>query len=356
MALIDLAARLARLLPPETAHEATIAALAAAPPALLPKPAPDAAILRTELAGLALSNPVGLAAGFDKGARAPDAALRLGFGFVECGTVTPQPQPGNPRPRLFRLVPDRAVINRMGFNSEGLTPALARLAARKGRGGVVGLNLGANKDAPDRIADYVEGLARLAGRADYLTINISSPNTPGLRALQTKASLEELLGRLGEADAALAPGRRRPLFLKLAPDLEPGEIETIAQTCAASGLIAALIVSNTTLARPPSLKSRHARETGGLSGRPLFAPSTRALAQFRAVLGGRLALIGAGGVEDGATAYAKIRAGASAVQLYTALVYEGPGLVARIKADLAARLAADGFASVAEAVGVDGPA
>jgi dihydroorotate dehydrogenase len=266
---------------------------------------------------------------------------------VECGTVTPRPQAGNPRPRLFRLSEDRAVINRMGFNNQGLEAFAGRLA-RRGPG-IVGANIGANKDAADRIGDYVTGLQRLWGLASYLTINISSPNTPGLRALQTKTALEELLGRLGEAADALPQAARVPMFLKVAPDLEDGEVEAITETVAAHGL-AGIMVSNTTLSRP-DLVSRHANEAGGLSGAPLAGLSTRVLSAFAAAADGRLALVGVGGIGSGADAYAKIRAGASAVQLYSALVFEGPGLVTRIKRDLAARLRADGFASVAHAVG-----
>lgn len=294
-----------------------------------------------------LPNPIGLAPGFDKNAEVFGPMLRAGFGFVECGTVTPLPQAGNPRPRLFRLWQDRAVINRMGFNNEGLEPFAARLAHR-GRG-VVGANLGANKDSEDRLADYTTGLRRLWGMASYFTINISSPNTPGLRALQTKASLDELLGRIMDTADSLPQGVAVPMFLKVAPDLEDAEIEAIADTVADHGL-AGVIVSNTTISRPP-LKSRHRDEAGGLSGAPLTALSTRVLAQFHAAGAGRFLLIGAGGIASGADAYAKLRAGAAAVQLYSALAYEGPGLVVRIKRDLAARLRADGFGSVAEAVG-----
>jgi dihydroorotate dehydrogenase len=278
---------------------------------------------------------------------------RAGFGFVECGTVTPLAQAGNPRPRLFRLTQDQAVINRMGFNNEGLEPFAARLGRHRARRerGVVGANIGANKDATDRIADYVTGLTRLWGLSDYFTVNISSPNTPGLRALQTKAALEELLGRLAEARAALRiGGTDYPIFLKVAPDLEDGEIEAIVGAVKAAGLNG-IIVSNTTIARPADLVSPQAGESGGLSGKPLLGPSTAVLARFHAADDGGLALIGAGGVASGADALAKIRAGACAVQLYSALVYGGPNLVGRIKRDLAARLRAEGFASVTDAIG-----
>ncbi|MDH4385422.1 MAG: quinone-dependent dihydroorotate dehydrogenase [Caulobacter sp.] len=345
MSLHDIAARGLHLLDPEDAHGLTIAGLEAGlGPRVRSQPDP---ILATSLAGLALPGPIGLAAGFDKNAQAPDAMLAAGFGFVECGTVTPLPQAGNPRPRLFRLTPDRAVINRMGFNNQGLEAFAGRLA-RRPRTGVVGANIGANKDSADRIGDYVIGLTRLWGLADYFTVNISSPNTPGLRALQTRDALEELLGRLAEARRPLAGPA--PVFLKVAPDLEDGEVETILSVSAAHGL-SGIIVSNTTIARPASLSSPQASETGGLSGAPLMTPSTQVLARFHAANSLGLVLIGAGGIASGADAYAKIRAGAAAVQLYSALVYEGPGLATRIARDLAARLRADGFASISAAVG-----
>jgi dihydroorotate dehydrogenase len=345
MSLHDIAARGLHLLDPEDAHGLTIAGLEAGlGPRVRSRPDP---ILATSLAGLALPGPIGLAAGFDKNAQAPDAMLAAGFGFVECGTVTPLPQAGNPRPRLFRLTPDRAVINRMGFNNQGLEAFAGRLA-RRPRTGVVGANIGANKDSADRIGDYVIGLTRLWGLADYFTVNISSPNTPGLRALQTRDALEELLGRLAEARRHLAG--TAPIFLKVAPDLEDGEVETILSVSAAHGL-SGIIVSNTTIARPTSLSSPQASETGGLSGAPLMTPSTQVLARFHAANSLGLVLIGAGGIASGADAYAKIRAGAAAVQLYSALVYEGPGLATRIARDLAARLRADGFASISAAVG-----
>jgi dihydroorotate dehydrogenase len=292
---------------------------------------------------------LGLAAGFDKNAEVPDVMLRLGFGFAECGTVTPRPQSGNPRPRLFRLPEDRAVINRLGFNNRGMDAAAVRLAARK-RQGIVGINIGANKDSPDRIADYREGFARLSPLADYVTVNISSPNTPGLRGLQNREELEKLLALLREERARA--GCTVPLLLKIAPDLDQHALDDIAATVLASG-IEGMIVSNTTLARPASLKSANAKESGGLSGAPLFAPSTAILKAVRQRVGGRIALIGVGGVASGADAYAKIRAGASLVQLYTAMAYEGPALIARIKRELSALLARDGFARVADAVGAD---
>jgi dihydroorotate dehydrogenase len=289
---------------------------------------------------------VGLAAGFDKNAQAPDAMARFGFGFVECGTVTPRPQAGNPRPRLFRLQEDRAVINRMGFNNDGMAAAARNLARRKGNG-IVGINIGANRDSGDRIADYVACFAALAPQADYVAVNVSSPNTPGLRGLQNRDELARLLDRL----LAARGGGKIPLLLKIAPDLDDQALDDIAAVVLASG-IEGLIVSNTTVARP-ALNSIHARETGGLSGQPLFAPSTEILKKMYARLGARIVLVGVGGIASGADAYAKIRAGASLVQLYTALVYGGPGLAARVNHDLAALLAEDGFASVADAVGIE---
>ena len=350
MSLHDVAARALHAFDPEDAHGWAIRGLKWG---LGPRDdQPDDPILAVKIAGMELSNCVGLAAGFDKNAEVPDAMLAAGFGFVEAGTVTPLAQAGNPRPRLFRLSEDQAVINRMGFNNGGLEAFAQRLSARRTRGGVVGANIGANKDASDRIQDYVTGLTRLWGLSDYFTANISSPNTPGLRALQTKAALEELLGRLAETRAALkiASGADYPIFLKVAPDLEDGEVEAIVETVVGAGLDA-IIVSNTTIARPDTLTSRFAAESGGLSGAPLLAPSTAILARFHAAAAGRVDLIGAGGVADGAGAYAKIRAGARAVQLYSALVYGGPGLVARIKRDLATRLRADGFTAVEDAIG-----
>ena len=346
--LHDLAAGALRKLDPEDAHGWAIRGLKAG---LGPRDAaPDDPILAVRLAGLDLPNCVGLAAGFDKNAEVPDAMRRAGFGFVECGTVTPLPQAGNPRPRLFRLSAERGVINRLGFNNAGLETFAARLAGRA-RAGVVGANLGANKDSADRIGDYVAGLKRLWGLADYFTVNISSPNTPGLRTLQTGEALDDLLGRLAETRAALRGAADPPLFLKVAPDLAEAEIGDLADSVGRHGFDA-VIVSNTTLSRPESLTSPDRGEGGGLSGAPLFELSTRVLRSFRQAAPD-LPLIGVGGIGSGADAYAKIRAGASAVQLYSVMVYEGPGLVPRIKRDLAARLRADGFANVAEAVGRD---
>lgn len=323
----------------ETAHGLTIAALRGG---LGSRGAADDPILRTRVGGLDLPNPIGLAAGFDKNAEVPDAMLRLGFGFVEVGTVTPVAQAGNPRPRIFRLPEVEGVINRLGFNNEGLEAAMVRLRTRAARPGVVGVNLGANKDSVDRAADYVTGVRAAAALARYLTINISSPNTPGLRALQDAAALNDLIARVVEARGRIDV----PLFVKVAPDLLPADIDDVARACIDGG-IDGLIVSNTTLARD----GVESAEAGGLSGQPLFDRSTEVLRAFRAATGGALPLIGVGGVGTGAQAYAKLRAGASAVQLYTALVFQGPGLVARIKKDLAALLRRDGFASVAAAVG-----
>jgi dihydroorotate dehydrogenase len=352
MSLHDIASRALHVLDPEDAHGWAIKGLKMG---LGPRQSDvDDPILSLTVAGLPLSNCVGLAAGFDKNAEVPAAMSKAGFGFVECGTVTPLAQAGNPRPRLFRLTRDQAVINRMGFNNEGLEPFAARLSALKTKRGraIVGANIGANKDADDRIADYVTGLTRLWGLSDYFTVNISSPNTPGLRALQTKAALEELLGRIAEARGLLKAAGTvdYPIFLKVAPDLEDGEVEAIVEAVKAAGLNG-IIISNTTIARPADLASPHKGEGGGLSGKPLRSASTVMLARFHAANNGHLALIGAGGIASGADALAKIKAGACAVQLYSALVYGGPGLVQRIKKDLAARLRAEGFASVTDAIG-----
>ncbi len=337
-----LAATALRNLDPERGHELAMLSLRSG---LGPvQRAPDPAALATHLCGLDLSNPIGLAAGFDKGAVAAMPLLRAGFGFVECGTVTPLPQPGNPKPRLFRLSEDRAAINRFGFNSEGLDVFAARLGALPdARPGPVFANLGANKESTDRIGDYVTGLNRLFGLADGFTVNVSSPNTPGLRSLQTRAALDELGGRLAEARSTLRrPGALRrdpPIFLKVAPDLNDAEVEGIVESACAHGFDG-LVVSNTTVDRPATLRSAHAAETGGLSGRPLFERSTRLLGLFSQAAQGRsLSLIGVGGVATGADSLAKLRAGATAVQLYTSMVYDGPMLVQRIKRELASLLA-----------------
>lgn len=341
-----------RLLPAETAHRLTIRALAGG---WYPRStAADDPILATRLWDLEFPNPVGLAAGFDKNAEAADAMLHWGFGFVECGTVTPRPQVGNPLPRLFRLLEDRAVINRMGFNNAGLAPFAAKLTKRRGRPGIVGANLGKNRDTADATADYCTGVRSLGALSDYIVINVSSPNTPGLRDLQRRSALRHIIDEVTAARDGLPEERRPPLLVKVAPDLTPDEIEDIADTALATK-VDGLIISNTTVARPPELRSANAPEPGGLSGAPLFEPSTTRLRAFYRLLGGRIPLIGAGGIGSGEQAYAKIRAGASLVQLYTALVYQGPGLVAEIKRDLAALLRRDGFASVAAAVGADQP-
>jgi dihydroorotate dehydrogenase len=329
----------------ESAHGLSLAALRALPSA---NPILQFDELQIELAGLRFPGPVGLAPGYDKNAEIFSKAHRLGFGFVEVGTVTPKPQVGNPRPRLFRLVEDRAVINRMGFNNEGMDAAAALITEtpRENRVAPLGINIGANKDSEDRVADYVTAMQRLAPLADYITVNISSPNTPGLRALQDKAALDDLLLRVRSA-ALNGP----PLFLKVAPDLEPADIDDIASV-ALNRQIDALIVSNTTVSRP-QLTSRHAREAGGLSGAPLKSLARQRLVDFRKATGGQMPLIGVGGISSAEDAYARIRAGASLVQLYSALVYEGPYLARRINKGLVGLLRRDGFANVTQAVGVD---
>jgi len=331
-------------LDPETAHGLSIRALRAG---LVPLPGPvSTARLRTRIAGLDLPNPLGLAAGYDKNAEAIAPLLRAGFGFVEVGAATPRPQPGNPRPRLFRLSADRAAINRFGFNNDGAETIAARLAARPASG-VVGLNLGANKDSPDRAADYAAVLARCGPHVDFATVNVSSPNTEKLRDLQGTEALAALLGGVMETRAAL--DRPIPVFLKIAPDLTEAELDGIAGVATAAGLDG-IIATNTTLSRN-GLTDPQRDETGGLSGRPLFERSTRVLARLSALTDGAMPLIGVGGISSAGDAYAKIRAGASAVQLYTALVYEGISVVPRILRDLDALLERDGFARLADAVG-----
>lgn len=349
MALADLGAGLVRLLSPEQAHLTTIRILKSGMGVPARPPATDPSIgVRLPKSGLVLPSPVGLAAGFDKNAEVPSEMAKFGFGFVECGTVTPKPQAGNPKPRLFRLTKDRAVINRMGFNNEGLEVFVDNLKAYSGSV-PVGANVGANKDSADRVADYVKGIEAVALYADYITINISSPNTPGLRGLQDRGSLEALLTACGEAERA-----GRPVFLKVAPDLDAEAIGDICDVVRGPGAwLSGLIVSNTTLARPDSLQSKQKGETGGLSGKPLMDPSTEVLKAFASSLKGEFDLIGAGGIASGEDAWRKIRAGANAVQLYSALVYEGPGLVSRINADLTRLLRADGLSALSEAVGKD---
>jgi dihydroorotate dehydrogenase len=342
----DIAARGLRLLEPEQAHNLTLRALKAG---LGPRDTslPDPA-LSVELAGMHLPSCIGLAAGFDKDAEVFNPMLDAGFGFVECGTVTPLPQSGNPQPRLFRLSGDKAVVNRMGFNNGGLEAFAERL--NRPRRGIVGANLGANKDSEDRVGDYVAGLQRLWGLCDYFTVNVSSPNTPGLRALQSPDALQELAGRLREARSALNAERDYPVFLKVAPDLDDRQVVDIVSVASRYGLNG-VIVSNTTVSRPETLRGRAREEAGGLSGAPLMSLSTQTLQRFHEANEADLALIGAGGVASAADIYAKVRAGACAVQLYTALVYSGPGLVRRLRRDLARRLRADGFVSIFEARG-----
>ena len=343
------------LLDPETAHGAAIWALKHGLAGAGGDS--DEPLLAMRVWDLAFANPIGLAAGFDKDAEVIDAMLAFGFGFVEAGTVTPLPQPGNPKPRLFRLDDDAGVINRFGFNSKGLAAFVGQLRARRLRGarrGIVGANVGKNRDATDAVADYVTGIEAVSNLADYLVCNISSPNTPGLRGLQGRAQIEDLISHAIDARrrAASAAGRLPPLLAKVGPDLDTREISDIAEVAVATR-IDGLIVGNTTVDRPPGLKSRHAHETGGLSGAPLMAKATACLSEMYRCTGGRLPIIGCGGVASGADAYRKIRAGASLVQLYSSLVFHGPQLVGSIKRELAACLRADGFTSVADVVGAD---
>lgn len=346
--LAELALALLRRLPPEAAHRLTVRGLALG---LGPRDrAPDPASLKVTLWGREFPNPLGLAAGFDKHAEAPDAMLALGFGFVELGTVTPRPQFGNPKPRLFRLADDRALINRLGFNSEGLAAVARRLEQRRARPGIIGVNIGRNRETGDEIEDYVKGVAAFAPLADYLAVNISSPNTPGLRELQRKSAVARLMERLVVARAQAVPRHPPPLLLKIAPDLTPSERADLAAAALTSG-VDGLIVANTTVSRRATLRSPQAHEPGGLSGEPLFAASTALIADMARLTQGKIPIVGVGGVASGADAYAKIRAGASLVQLYTALIYRGPGLVAKIKRELAELLRRDGFATIGEAVG-----
>ena len=351
-ALFPLARPLLHALDPELAHQLTIRSLAALPSA--PPPRDDPRLAVTVL-GRRFPNPVGLAAGFDKQCEVPDALLAQGFGFVELGGVVPKPQPGNPSPRVFRLMRDEAVINRFGLNSDGLVAARERLLRRRGRPGIVGVNIGANKDAPDRIADYAACASALGGLVDFLTVNVSSPNTPGLRDLQGEAFLDDLLARVVEErdHAEARHGHPTAVLLKVAPDLGLGALDAIVATGLRRG-IDALVVSNTTIERPASLREHSlAREAGGLSGKPLFRPSTRLLAEASLRAEGRIPLVGVGGIDSAEAAWAKIRAGASLVQLYTALVYKGPRLIEEIKQGLLDRMAAECLTSLAEAVGRD---
>jgi dihydroorotate dehydrogenase len=340
-----------RFVDPERAHRLAVQALARG---LVPgRMAADDPILATRVWGRDFANPLGLAAGFDKNGEAPDALLRLGFGHVEIGSVTPQPQPGNPLPRLFRLTEDRAVINRYGFNSGGVPAMVARLTRRRAAApGFLGINVGKNKETADEAIDFVAGIEALCRFADYLVVNVSSPNTPGLRDLQGRGAMAKVITAVQAARArGNPPGRDLPpLLVKLAPDLDDDGLADIAEVALGTGLDG-LIMGNTTLSRPAGLVSRDRGETGGLSGRPLMPLSTERLGALYRLTEGRIPLVGAGGVASGADAYAKLRAGATLVQLYSALVFEGPGLATRIKRDLARLLRRDGFASTGEAVG-----
>ncbi len=345
--LFQLARPLIHALDAETAHRLTVMALKAAP--LPPAPASDP-LLAVQAFGLSFANPVGLAAGFDKHAEAPDQALRLGFGFVEVGGVTPLPQPGNPRPRVFRLEADGAVINRYGLNSEGAHAVRARLAARRRSDGIVGVNIGPNKESADRNADYITLVRSLAPVCDYLSVNVSSPNTAGLRDLQGRQALDDLLARVREARDAL-PGRPTPLLLKIAPDVTEADIDDIVAVARQRGMDG-MIVSNTTVARPDWLKdSAKAKETGGLSGKPVFAASTRVLAQVYQRVEGQFPLIGVGGVDSAESALTKIEAGATLVQFYTAMVFKGPGLAREIVEGLAAFCRREGVDGIGRLVG-----
>lgn len=353
--LFDLATRLAQpfllATDPETGHNLAVSALKLLP---LPRCDADDPVLRVRAFGLDFPNPVGLAAGFDKHAEVPDAALRLGFGFVEVGGVTPEPQAGNPKPRVFRLVPDQAVINRYGLNSDGLDVVAARLAARRGQGGIVGINIGPNKETVDRVADYGRLVARLAPLVSYLSVNVSSPNTPGLRDLQQASFLDDVLARLMEARAA--SGAQTPVLVKIAPDLSLEGLDDMVAICR-KRRVDGMIVANTTIARSPGLKDQAtARETGGLSGAPLFEHSTRMLAETFVRVERQFPLVGVGGVSSPETAFAKIAAGASLVQLYTALIYRGLGLVGEIRRGLVDRCRRDGLVSISDAVGANAEA
>jgi dihydroorotate dehydrogenase len=340
--LYPLVRPLAFALDAERAHRLTVRALRMMPPH---RPPDFPASLKTRVAGIDFPTPIGLAAGFDKDAEVPEQILSLGFGFVEVGTVTPRPQPGNEKPRLFRLKQDRAVINRMGFNNQGQAAAYQRLLQCTHMHGVIGVNIGANKDSADRIRDYVAGVKAMAPVASYLTINISSPNTPGLRQLQDEGALNALLSAVKEARPKNAP----PIFLKVAPDLGEGEPDQIVRVAMQHG-VDGIIVANTTVSRP-TLGSKHASEAGGLSGEPLKALALQALRDFRSASGGEIPLIGVGGIANADDAWERIMAGASLVQLYTSMVYQGPGIARRIALGLAERLKREGMASIADAVG-----
>ncbi len=345
---------LLRWFDPEDAHRMAIQGLRLLPPV---KTRADDHKLAVRAFGLNFPNPIGMAAGFDKSAEVPDALLRLGFGFVEIGTVTPKPQAGNPRPRLFRLERDEAVINRMGFNNDGAEAALRRLAARAHHGGIVGVNVGANKDSTDRVADYVKLIETFAPVASYFTVNVSSPNTPGLRNLQQSAALDDLLAKVIDARERVRKNAGdSPVLLKIAPDLSLTELDDVVHI-ARSRRVDGMIVANTTLARPSSLREQsRASEQGGLSGRPLFRLSTRMVAETYVRTEGAFPLIGVGGIDSGGAALTKIRAGASLIQLYSSLVYKGLGLVEDIKNDLASTLLRTGRDSLSEIVGADAAA
>ena len=342
---------LMRWFDPEDAHRLAIQGLR-----LLPamRPRPDDPKLAVRAFGLNFPNPIGMAAGFDKNAEVPDAVLRLGFGFVEIGTVTPKPQIGNPRPRLFRLERDEAIVNRLGFNNDGADRVLRRLAARAHHGGIVGINIGANRDSPDRVADYVRLIETFAPVASYFTVNVSSPNTPGLRNLQQAAALDDLLAKVIDArERVRRNAGDTPVLLKVAPDLSLTDLDDVVHI-ARSRRVDGMIVANTTLARFPTLRdAARAKEQGGLSGRPLFRLSTRMVAETYVRTEGAFPLSGAGGVDSGGAALTKIRAGASLIQLYSSLVYKGLGLVESIKTDLASTLLRTGRDSLSEIVGAD---
>jgi dihydroorotate dehydrogenase len=342
---------LLRWFDPEDAHRLAIQGLRMLPPM---RPRPDNAKLAVRAFGLNFPNPVGMAAGFDKSAEAPDALLRLGFGFVEIGSVTPKPQIGNPRPRLFRLERDEAIVNRMGFNNDGADAVLRRLAGRAHLGGIVGVNVGANKDSSDRVADYVSLIETFAPVASYFTVNVSSPNTPGLRNLQQASALDDLLARVIDARERVRQNAGdSPVLLKIAPDLTLSELDDAVHIARSRG-IDGIIVGNTTLARPSTLREQsRAKEQGGLSGRPLFRLSTRMVAETYVRTEGAFPLIGVGGIDSGGAALTKIRAGASLIQLYSSLVYKGLGLVDSIKADLVSTLLRTGRDSLSEIVGAD---
>lgn len=355
--MIGLLDRLARpflhALDPEDAHRLAIRMLQIAP---LPPAGPDDSRLATRVFGLNFPNPIGIAAGFDKHAEIPDALLRAGFGFVEVGTVTPLPQPGNPRPRLFRLDADQAVINRLGFNSEGADVVLRRLAARAKAGGIIGINIGANKDAPDRVADYVRLIERFAAVASYVTVNISSPNTPGLRDMQQAGVLDDLLARVIDARERVTKNAGpTPVLLKIAPDLSLPDLDDVVGIARARR-VDGMIVGNTTVTRSAGLRDTQSREAGGLSGRPLLPLADRMLAETYVRAEGAFPLVGAGGIDSGASALGKIRAGASLIQIYSGLVFRGLGLVGEIKAAMLAALERDGSKTIADYVGADAAA